>query len=143
MKMSPALFVLYWVFERRWVAARQLASASVRAMFCMRSVLAGRRPSFLQRGITGVRLRSIQRLAGVIDLFGNHSIPNLWHLLWPAPRGWAVDIRSDRFDVLQSACWRLPSLLAFETSILLGQMARWAAVAMVMPPFPSTRMSIT
>lgn len=84
LKMSPALLVLWWLWRGEWravswacatavalsVAALPLVPADVQLGFYMRVL-----PTFASGDYNGLRVP--------IDLFGNHSIPNLWATLWP------------------------------------------------------------
>ncbi len=84
LKMSPALFVAWWLLRREWlavgvacgtavvlsIATLPLVDLEIQARF-FREVL----PSFGAGSYNGLRVP--------IGLFGNHSIPNLWDGAFP------------------------------------------------------------
>jgi len=86
LKMSPALFVMWWALRREWlavavacitglglsIAALPLVGVEVQWRF-FTEVL----PSFGRGSYNGLRVP--------IGLFGNHSIPNLWNAALPQP----------------------------------------------------------
>lgn len=85
LKMSPALLALWWLWRGEWravaaaaftavalsLAALPLAGPEVQLGFYLRVL-----PTFGTGEYNGLRVP--------IDLFGNHSIPNVWATVWPA-----------------------------------------------------------
>jgi len=83
-KMSPALFVAWWVLRGRWRAVA--ASIGVAAGFAVASlavVAPAHQLRFYLEVLPGFGTGSYNELSVPIDLFGNHSIPNLYHLAFP------------------------------------------------------------
>lgn len=85
LKMSPGLLVLWWLVQGRWREALAACGAALllsvlslpvlgleHQVFFFTQVL----PDFSDGGYGG--------LSVPIDLFGNHSIANLWAQVWPA-----------------------------------------------------------
>lgn len=84
LKMSPALIALWWLWRGEWravaaacatavalsLAALPLTGPEVQLGFYLRVL-----PTFGTGDYNGLRVP--------IDLFGNHSIPNLWATTWP------------------------------------------------------------
>lgn len=85
LKLSPALVVAWWLLRGRWRAV--LAAALVAGMAVAASVgLYGTTPltSFVFRVLPSLSDGSYNGLGLPVHLFGNHSLPNLWHQLLPS-----------------------------------------------------------
>lgn len=83
-KMSPALFVLYWLWERQWRPAFWALGTMV-ALSITALVLWGVDVtwSFYGTVLPGFGSGTYNGLSVPISVFGNHSIANLWHAAWP------------------------------------------------------------
>lgn len=84
-KMSPAFFVAWWLLRGRWTSA---ASACVTAVLL--SVLAlwivpvDLQFRFYTEVLPGFGTGDYNGLRVPIDMWGNHSIPQWFHALWPS-----------------------------------------------------------
>ena len=81
LKMAPALFVAWWLLHRRWRPA--LAAVATGGVLVLASLAVA--PLDVQLGfwlhvLPGFSDGAYNGLTVPVDLFGNHSIPNLWHL---------------------------------------------------------------
>ncbi|MCP4807078.1 MAG: DUF2029 domain-containing protein [Proteobacteria bacterium] len=88
LKMSPGLLVAWWLVRREWTPA---VAACVTAVVLSLLTLPLAGPDVQLRFYTDV-LPSLgageyNGLTVPIDLFGNHSIPNLYAQIWPAGTG--------------------------------------------------------
>jgi alpha-1,2-mannosyltransferase len=88
LKMSPALFVVWWVVRREW---RAIGAAVAAAIALSVASLPWAGPSVQARFYTEVlptfSSGDYNSLAVSIGLFGNHSVPNLLNQVWPARGG--------------------------------------------------------
>lgn len=88
LKMSPALWVFWWLVRREWWAVAAAVATAV-ALSVLTLPLAGPEvqlgfytrilPTFSNGGYNG--------LGVPIELFGNHSLPNLFHQWFPSGKG--------------------------------------------------------
>lgn len=84
-KMSPALFVAWWLLRRRWVAASTACLTAVVLSVASLSVVGwADQLRFYTEILPKFASGDYNGLSIPIDLFGNHSIPNLFHQLWPS-----------------------------------------------------------
>ena len=85
MKMSPALLVALWLLHRRW---RAVAAAVATALVLEAAALAVVPPAshlrFYAEVLPGFASGRYNGLGVGIDLYGNHSLPNVWDALFPA-----------------------------------------------------------
>ena len=83
-KMSPALFVLWWLLHRRW---RSVAAAGIAAIALSVAALPLAGPAEQLRFYTdilpGFGSGNYNGLTIRIDMFGNHSVPNVFEQIWP------------------------------------------------------------
>lgn len=86
MKMSPALFVAWWMLRGRWRAAISACVAAV-VLSVMTVPLLGvsEQVRFYTQVLPGFASGDYNGLTVPMTLFGNHSLPNLWIQLFPAP----------------------------------------------------------
>lgn len=85
MKMSPALFVAWWLLHRRWrPAAAAVATAVVWTLVSLPFVGPEGQWRFYTEVLPAFSSGRYNGLGVGIDLFGNHSIPNLWDTAFPA-----------------------------------------------------------
>ena len=88
LKMSPALLVAWWLLRRDWRPV-------VAACACAAVLSVGALPlgglevtrSFYLEVLPGFGSGDYNGLTVPVQLFGNHSIPNLWGQVWPAADG--------------------------------------------------------
>ena len=84
LKMSPALLVLWWALRREW---RAVAAACVTAAVLSMAALPLAGPEvqlgFYTRVLPTFGSGDYNGLRVPIDLFGNHSVPNLWATAFP------------------------------------------------------------
>lgn len=112
LKMSPALFVVWWLFRRRWwPAAASVGAAVVLSVAALGMVSPAVQWHFYSEVLPGFGSGSYNGLTVDIGLYGNHSIPNLLDMAFPDPG-----------NALSSTA-RLASLVA--TGLVLGAMG-WA-----------------
>jgi alpha-1,2-mannosyltransferase len=86
MKMSPALYLGYWLLRRQW---RPAVAACVTAVGLSLATLPLVGPAtqirFYAEILPGFLRGDYHDLTVPISLPANHSIPDLWNLLWPGP----------------------------------------------------------
>ena len=83
-KMSPALFVAWWLLHRQWRPALAAIGTAVVASVATLPVLgAAEQLRFYTDVLPGFGSGNYNGLTIRIDMFGNHSIPNLFEQLWP------------------------------------------------------------
>ncbi len=87
MKMSPALFVAWWMLRGRWRAVAWAVGSAV-ALSVLALPLAGPevQRDFAVRVLPGFGSGDYNGLVIPIGLFGNHSLVDLLHRLWPGGR---------------------------------------------------------
>lgn len=132
-KMSPALFVAWWLLRgrRQAVAASVVTAVALTALSLM---LVG--PALQVRFYTEVlptfSSGSYNGLTVGLNLFGNHSLPNLFDDLWPAgPKHLLLSSTAQAATVLSSlalvglTAWRFwrPPRDGVETAAQLGAVA--------------------
>ncbi|MEQ1566719.1 MAG: glycosyltransferase family 87 protein [Myxococcota bacterium] len=84
-KMSPALFVLWWVVRGRWTAVgAAVATAIGSSILTLPLVGLGTQLEFYTRVLPKFGSGDYNGLTVKIEMFGNHSLPNLWHLYFPS-----------------------------------------------------------
>lgn len=85
LKMSPALFVAWWLLHRRWRPVAAACATGV-ALTLLSLPLAGPdvQWTFYAQVLPGFGSGSYNGLKVPINLFGNHSIPDLYNRAWPA-----------------------------------------------------------
>jgi len=80
LKMSPAFFVAWWLLRRRWLAVAGSAAAALLLSAATLPVLpAAMQLHFYTDVLPGFSAGRYPGLDLPIDLFGNHSLPNLFH----------------------------------------------------------------
>jgi alpha-1,2-mannosyltransferase len=88
LKMAPALLVLWMVLRGRWraVGAAVLAGVALQglALLVFDPAVSLR---FYTEVLPGFGRGDYNGLGVPIDLFANHSVPELFHRLWPSPDG--------------------------------------------------------
>lgn len=85
MKMSPALFVAWWLLHRRWRAAGAAVGAAVVLSLLALPVVAWPvQLRFFTEVLPAFGSGRYNGLGVGIHLFGNHSIPNLYDAMFPA-----------------------------------------------------------
>ena len=85
MKMSPALFVAWWLLHRQWrPAAIACASAVVYSALTLPLLGPTLQVSFYTDVLPTFSSGSYNGLGVGIDLFGNHALPNLYDDWFPA-----------------------------------------------------------
>jgi alpha-1,2-mannosyltransferase len=84
MKMSPALFVVWWLLHGRWrAAAVACGSAVVYSLATLPLLGLSDQVSFYAEVLPEFSSGSYNGLGVGIDLFGNHSLPNLYDAWFP------------------------------------------------------------
>lgn len=84
MKMSPALFVLWWLLHRRWSpAAAACVTGAALSVLALAFVPLHTQIHFYRDVLPGFGSGIYNGLSVPITMFGNHSIPNLWAQLFP------------------------------------------------------------
>jgi alpha-1,2-mannosyltransferase len=88
LKMSPALLVLWWLLRREWTAA--VASVGMAVLLSLLTLpWAGVQvqTGFYTHVLPGFGSGDYNGLSVPIGMFGNHSLPNLFHQWFPSGRG--------------------------------------------------------
>jgi len=85
LKMSPVLFVMWWILRRRWTAV----TAAFITGLCLSLITLAVVPwevqlHFYTKTLPGFVSGGYNRLSVPIDLFGNHSLPDIYNRIWPA-----------------------------------------------------------
>jgi alpha-1,2-mannosyltransferase len=84
LKMSPALFVAWWVLQRRWAAVGAAIGTAVGlSVLALLQVPLGLQVHFYLDVLPGFASGSYNGLSVPIHLFGNHSIPDLANAAFP------------------------------------------------------------
>jgi hypothetical protein len=84
-KMSPAVLVLWWLLRGRWTAAAAAIATAVGSSFLTLPLLGLREQlEFYTQVLPRFGSGNYNGLTIKIEMFGNHSFPNLWHLYWPS-----------------------------------------------------------
>lgn len=85
LKMSPALVVLWWASERRWSAVVG-AAATAAGLAVVSLLVAGLdvQQRFYLDVLPGLLAGDYNGLVIKLGMFGNHSLPNLAHQLFPS-----------------------------------------------------------
>ncbi|MFT4621593.1 MAG: alpha-1,2-mannosyltransferase [Myxococcota bacterium] len=84
LKMSPALFVAWWLLRRRWVAAAAACGAALGyTLLALPLVGAQAQWRFYTEVLPKFGSGDYNGLAIQIDMFGNHSLPNVLNQLVP------------------------------------------------------------
>lgn len=84
LKMSPALFLLYWALERRWKAVlAAVATAIGLSLLTLPLVGLPVQLSFYRDILPGFAAGDYHGLTVPISLSANHSIPDLFNRWWP------------------------------------------------------------
>jgi alpha-1,2-mannosyltransferase len=84
LKMSPGLFVAWWLLRGRWVSAlAACGSAVVYSVLALPWVSLEHQWHFYSAVLPGFGSGDYNGLSVGIDLFGNHSIPNLLDGIFP------------------------------------------------------------
>ena len=88
LKMSPALLVAWWLLRREWVAvASSVATAVALSVLSLPLVGLGYQIGFFTEVLPSFGSGDYNGLAVPIGIFGNHSVPNLWHQALPSGGG--------------------------------------------------------
>jgi len=88
LKMSPALLVMWWLLRREWVAAvASVVTAVGLSLLVLPLVGLTHQVTFFTQVLPGFGSGDYNGLAVPIGLFGNHSVPNLWHHVFPGAKG--------------------------------------------------------
>jgi hypothetical protein len=84
LKMSPALFVVWWLVRREWVAvAWSVGTAVVLSLLSLPYAGPAIQLEFYTKILPQFSSGAYNGLAVPISLFGNHSIPNVLDQIWP------------------------------------------------------------
>lgn len=84
LKMSPALIVAWWLLRRRWHAAAWAIGAAVAlSLVSLLSVPLDTQVRFYREVLPTFGSGDYNGLAVPIGLFGNHSLPDLYNLVFP------------------------------------------------------------
>jgi hypothetical protein len=84
-KMAPALFVFWWAWKGRWRAAiSAVLAAVVLSILTLPIMDLGTQWSFYRDVLPSMASGEYNGLTIRIDMFGNHSLSNLWHQLFPS-----------------------------------------------------------
>ncbi|MEZ4239783.1 MAG: glycosyltransferase family 87 protein [Myxococcota bacterium] len=85
MKMSPALFVLWWLLRGRNTAVlAAVATAIVTSVLSLPLLSLAHQLEFYTRVLPTLGSGDYNGLTIKIEMFGNHSFPNLWHQYFPS-----------------------------------------------------------
>ncbi len=88
MKMAPALFVMWWMLRGKWQQAFAACGAAVLLSLATLPIVdASTQLRFFTEVLPEFASGRYNGLAVGIDLFGNHSIPNIWDSIWPHESG--------------------------------------------------------
>ncbi|MEQ1571105.1 MAG: glycosyltransferase family 87 protein [Myxococcota bacterium] len=84
LKMSPALFVVWWMVRREWVAvAASIVSGAVLSVAALPFAGPMVQWRFYTEILPSFSSGNYNGLAVPVGMFGNHSVPNLLDQLWP------------------------------------------------------------
>lgn len=86
LKMSPALFLLYWALKGRWRPVfATMATAVVLSVATLPLVDLAAQLRFYTEVLPGFPKGDYHGLTVAINLPANHSIPDIFNQLWPGP----------------------------------------------------------
>ena len=101
LKMSPALFLLYWALRRNWTAiGMAVVTAVALSVAALPFVTLSQQIVFYCHILPGFASGDYHGLTVPISLPANHSIPDLWNRLFPS----GGDLLSERARVGSLAC---------------------------------------
>ena len=84
-KMSPALFVMWWLWRRKWKpAAASVLTAMLLSFAALGVTSAAHQLEFYTQVLPSLGGGEYNGLTIKIGMFGNHSVPNLWHQVFPS-----------------------------------------------------------
>jgi len=84
-KMAPALFVLWWAWKGKWRAALSSVLAAILLSVMTLPIMDLQTQwSFYRDVLPSMASGEYNGLTIRIDMFGNHSLSNLWHQLFPS-----------------------------------------------------------
>ncbi len=87
-KMSPALFVWVWLVQRRWTAvSAAIATAAIASVLVLPLVGLSEQIRFYTAILPGFGTGDYNGLEIKVDLFANHSMPNVFAQIWPDGTG--------------------------------------------------------
>lgn len=100
-KMSPALFLLYWALRRQWrpIAAATAAAVAL-SVVTLPLVDLHAQLRFYTEVLPGFSSGDYHGLDVPISLPANHSIPDLFDRLWPAPGHTRLTVTAQRAAAL-------------------------------------------
>lgn len=103
LKMSPALFVLWWLLRRNVVGALAAVGTAV-ALSVAALALTGPEVQlgFYTRVLPSFGSGDYNGLTVPIGMFGNHSIPNVWHQLLPGDSPRVLSPAAQRLSLLST-----------------------------------------
>ncbi|NCG21231.1 MAG: DUF2029 domain-containing protein [Rhodobacterales bacterium] len=126
-KMSPALFVLYWLIQRRWQAvAWTLGSAVVLSMLTLPLVGAAHQMYFYTQVLPGFGNGDYNGLIVKVGMFANHSVPNVLDQLFPG-----VDNRMGGVAGALGSAFSLTGLVALGAAFRTPTSDTWRIAAQV------------
>ena len=86
LKMSPALFLVYWAMRGRWKAvAAAVVTAVASTLVTLPLVGVPEQLRFYTEVLPGFSSGDYHGLSVPITLPANHSVADLWNTLWPGP----------------------------------------------------------
>lgn len=141
LKMSPALLLLLWGFERRWSAvAGAVGMALVLLAMSLLLVPVDAHVHFFGEVLPGLLGGDYNGLRIKLGMFGNHSLPNVMHQLFPsgAENQLSTTARVSSTLVLVSLgalLWRLGALRDRTGWAAIGRVGLVLVAMLLMPAF--------
>ena len=136
MKMSPGLLLVFLVVERSWAVGATLIRV-LWVIWCLPRCMARHSSRRFMWTCCLVLRRDNTTDSVPIDMFGNHSLPNLWHQWFPnSGRGlsgtaqWASRLSSLLLVGVTCFFWRRAAKDSFVAT------AQWSSVLLLMLLFP-------
>ena len=139
-KMSPAFLVAWWLLRRRFHAvAVACATAVVLSLLALWVVPAETQWRFYTEVLPGFGSGDYNGLRVPIGMFGNHSIPNVFHALFPSADG-ALSMTARRLTtavlfgtlaVMAAAFWKRPA----DAWARYGQIATVCTALLLVPVY--------
>lgn len=116
LKMSPALLVAWWLLRRRWKPVVSACGAALVLSLGSLGFGVEVTRTFYLDVLPGFSSGDYNGLTVPVDLFGNHSLPNLFAQIWPAADGLSSTARTagsvSSVALLLGSVWLLRDNLA-------------------------------
>lgn len=103
LKMSPALFLVYWAMRGRWRSiGAAVATAIISSLVTLPLVGLQDQLRFYTEVLPGFPSGDYHGLSVPITLPANHSVADLWNTLWPGPSKFRLSLAAQRASLVST-----------------------------------------